>query len=84
MASSDAGNADGAPQVRFWANRLSKLESIFGDAAERGELRPDAKVFVAIQMLMSPLHTYALYTDVEIAPEYCRVVAEMVARAIGR
>lgn len=75
---------DEETRARFWATRLSTLESIFDHAGERGELRPNVKVFIAIQMLMSPLHTYALYTDVEIAPEYCRVVAEMVARAIGR
>ncbi len=41
-------------------------------------------MFIAIQMLMSPPHTYALHTDDEIAPEYCRAVAEMVARTVSR
>ncbi len=74
---------DSDTRGRYWSSRLRTIEVIFHRAAERGELHADVKPFVAIQLLLSPLHTVALYTDIPVDPDYCRAVADMVTRAVS-
>ncbi|MGE2832352.1 TetR/AcrR family transcriptional regulator C-terminal ligand-binding domain-containing protein [Mycobacterium sp. SMC-4] len=74
--------ADVKTRVAFYALRREVIEVIFRRAAERGELRDDVKPIVALQLLTSPLHTFALYRDDPVDPAYCRMVADLVARAI--
>lgn len=70
-------------RTRFWAVRLTAIEVIFSRAAERGELRDDVQPVVALNLLASPLHTLALYSDLPVDPQYCRMIADLVARAVG-
>lgn len=74
--------ADVHTRAAFYAMRREVVTVIFRRAAERGELREDVNPGVALQMLTAPLHSYALYTDAQIAHEYCHVLADLVARAI--
>ena len=69
-------------RARFWTVRRAIVEDIFRRAAERGELRDDVRHIVALQLLTSPLHTFALYSEDPIPPEYCRTIADLVTRAI--
>ncbi|MGE0219484.1 TetR-like C-terminal domain-containing protein [Mycolicibacterium sp.] len=67
----------------FWALRKQTIQQVFDRAARRGELRGDVKPVVALQLLTSPLHAVALYTDRPVDPDYCRMVADLVTRAIS-
>lgn len=73
---------DPSTRGHFWNIRREMVEGIFRRAAERGELRDDVKPFVALQLLTSPLHTFALYSNDLISPDYCRTIANLVTRAI--
>jgi hypothetical protein len=73
---------DAEIRVQFWLLRRKVIDDIFDRAARRGELRNDVKPLLTLQMLTSPLHTMALYTDLELEPSFCRAVADMVTRAI--
>lgn len=79
---SKSQDIDVGTRGRFWTVRREMVEGIFRRAAERGELRPDVKPIVALQLLTSPLHTFALYSNDPIGADYCRTVAELVTRAI--
>lgn len=74
---------DRSTRGQFWTVRRAIVEDIFRRAVERGELRDDVKHIVALQLLTSPLHTFALYSDDPIPPEYCRTIADLVTRAIS-
>ncbi|BBY73131.1 hypothetical protein MPRF_00300 [Mycolicibacterium parafortuitum] len=74
---------DPSTRSRFWSVRREMVETIFRRAAERGELRDDVKPVFALQLLTSPLHTYALYSNDTIGPDYCRIIANLVTRAVG-
>lgn len=67
----------------FWTIRRERVEGIFRRAAERGELRSDVKPIVALQLLTSPLHAFALYSNDPIGQDYCRTIATLVTRAIS-
>lgn len=73
---------DAEIRVQFWFLRRKVIDDICDRAAHRGELRNDVKRLLTLQMLTSPLHTMALYTDLELEPSFCRAVADMVTRAI--
>lgn len=75
---------DSETRRRFWKARLSVIAIIFTRAAERGELRSDTNAFVALQLLTSPLYTIALYSDLDVEPDYCRTIADAVVRALSR
>lgn len=68
---------------RFWTIRRERVEGIFRRAVERGELRSDVRPIVALQLLTSPLHTFALYSNDNIGQDYCRTIATLVFRAIS-
>ncbi|WP_264021941.1 TetR-like C-terminal domain-containing protein [Mycolicibacterium pyrenivorans] len=70
-------------RVQFWLLRRTIIGEIFDRAAGRGELRDDAKPLLTLQLLTSPLHTFALYTDQPVDPDFCRAIADLVARAIS-
>lgn len=74
--------ADVRTRIAFYSMRREVIEVIFRRAAERGELRADVKPVVALQLLTAPLHTFALYRNDQVDPAYCRMVADLVARAI--
>ncbi len=76
--------ADYGTRAQFWSMRTSTIEVIFDRAAERGELRDDIQPTVVLQLLTSPLHTFALYSDRMVNPRYCRTIADLVTRAIQR
>lgn len=71
-------------RAHFWRTRVETIEIIFRRATERGELRDDVKPTIVLQLLTSPLHTYALYSDRPVDPGYCRTIADLVTRAIER
>jgi hypothetical protein len=75
---------DSDTRLAFWSLRREAIEVIFERAAERQELRGDVRSVVALQLLTSPLHTFALYSNAPVDPGYCRVVADLVTRAISR
>ena len=79
---SKSQDIDMGTRGRFWSVRREMVERIFRRAAERGELRADVKPIVALQLLTSPLHTFALYSNDPIGADYCRTIAELVTRAI--
>lgn len=70
-------------RVQFWVLRRTTIDDIFDRAASRGELRENVKPLLTLQLLTSPLHTYALYTDLPLAPGFCRAIADMVTRAVS-
>jgi hypothetical protein len=67
---------------RFWTVRREMVEGMFRRAAERGELRDGVKPIVVLQLLTSPLHTFALYSNDPIDADYCHTIVDLVARAI--
>ena len=69
---------------QFWGARQQVITDILRRAQARGELHDDVKPNVVVQLLSSPLHTVALYSDQLATPDYCRAVAELVARALTR
>ncbi|MGB7358900.1 MAG: TetR-like C-terminal domain-containing protein [Mycobacterium sp.] len=73
---------DSETRVQFWMLRRKTIEDIFARAAARGELRGDADPLMTLQLLTSPLHSVALFTDLPVTPKYCRAIADMVTRAI--
>lgn len=73
---------DSEIRVQFWLLRRRIIEDIFDRADGRGELRDDAKPLLTLQLLTSPLHTFALYTDLPVDPDFCRAIADLVTRAI--
>lgn len=74
---------DSDTRVQFWLLRRAAIEEIFERAAARGELRNDVKPLVALQLLTSPIHTLALYTDLPVDPDFCRTIADLVTRALS-
>ncbi len=74
---------DSQTRLAFFALRRGVVETIFRRASARGELRTDVTPVVALQLLTSPLHTLALFTDDGVAPGYCRAVADLVTRAVS-
>lgn len=75
---------DPSTRNHFWTIRREMVEGLFLRAAERGELRDDVKPIVALQLLTSPLHTFALYSNDDIGEDYCRTIATLVTRAIRK
>ena len=75
--------ADTRTRAAFYAQQRGVVEQIFHRAVTRGEMRDDVKPIIALQLLTSPLHTYALYRDKPVDAQYCRLVADLVARAIA-
>lgn len=73
---------DSETRVQFWMLRRKTIEDIFARAACRGEVRGDADPLITLQLLTSPLHTVALFTDLPVKPNYCRAIADMVACAV--
>ena len=73
---------DSETRVQYWRSRRKTIDDIFARAAARGELRRDADPLITLQLLMSPLHTVALFTDLPVTPNYCRAIADMVACAV--
>lgn len=73
---------DSEIRSRFWSMRRDVITGIFRRAARRGELRPDVRPAVALQLLTAPLHSVALYSDQRIDAAYCRALAELVTRAL--
>ncbi|AFM15953.1 transcriptional regulator, TetR family [Mycolicibacterium chubuense NBB4] len=73
---------DSETRYTFWSLRRDTIDVIFRRAAQRKELRSDVRPTVALQLLTSPLHTFALYTNDPVDPDHCRAVADLVTRAI--
>ncbi len=73
---------DSQIRSRFWSLRQDTIQPILARAADRGEVRPDVSPAVALQLLTAPLHVVALYSEREIDPAYCRVLAALVTRAL--
>jgi hypothetical protein len=69
-------------RVQFWALRQERIDAIFERATQRGEIKNPVKPIVALQLLTSPLHSLALYTERSVPPSYCRTIAELVTRAL--
>lgn len=84
VVDSKSYEADIEIRTRFWAIRQETVDVIFRRAAARGELRDDAKPILAMQLLTAPLHIVALYSDDPVTAQYCRAVADSVARAVTR
>lgn len=69
-------------RAQFWAVRERAFGKIVARAATRGELSDDVNPNVMLQLLTSPLHAVALYSDRPVQPEYCRAIADLVTRAV--
>jgi AcrR family transcriptional regulator len=70
-------------RLAFWALRRDVIETVLERAARRGELRSDVRPTVALQLLTAPLHTFALFSNDDVDPDYCRAIAELVTRAVS-
>lgn len=70
-------------RVAFWSLRREVIETVFDRAGRRGELRPDVRPVIALQLLTSPLHTFALFSNDDVDPGYCRAIADLVTRAVS-
>ncbi len=70
-------------RLAFWSLRREVIETVFDRADHRGELRPDIQPVIALQLLTSPLHAFALYSNDDVDPGYCRAIADLVTRAVS-
>lgn len=70
-------------RVQFWAVRERAFGRIVDRAVARGELSTDVDTKLMLQLLTSPLHAVALYSDRPLQPEYCRAIADLVTRAVS-
>ncbi|KMO71954.1 hypothetical protein MCHLDSM_04103 [Mycolicibacterium chlorophenolicum] len=70
-------------RLAFWALRRDVIQTVLERAARRGELRSDVRPTVALQLLTAPLHTFALFSNDDVDPGYCRAIAELVTRAVS-
>lgn len=66
----------------FWALRQQTFDELLLRAAARGELREDVKPTAVAHLLSSPLHFVALYSEDTVTQNYCRSIADLVARAL--
>ena len=71
-------------RAQFWATRQQAVNEILRRAEARGELRDDVRPTVVMQLVSSPLHTLALYSDRPATHDYCQAIADLVARAVTR
>ena len=83
VVDSKSYTVDSETRLLFWSLRREVIETICRRATERSELRRDVNPMLALQLLTSPLHTFALYSDAPIDPGYCRAVADLVTRAVS-
>ena len=74
---------DSDTRMQFWALRQKAIEQVFARATERGEVRSGVIPVIAMHLLTSPLNAIALYTDRPVEPDFCRVIADLVTRAIA-
>lgn len=66
-----------------WRARATGLGIIFERAQQRGELREGVDTVAALEMLFAPINMRVLYTGETVDEDYCRLIAEMVYRAIS-
>ncbi|NTY58405.1 TetR-like C-terminal domain-containing protein [Mycolicibacterium sphagni] len=61
----------GAGETRneFWQVRFQRVQEMFDRAEQRGEIRPDVNGHIAMQLMLAPLHAYALYLEDNIIEE---------------
>ncbi|EHB56392.1 hypothetical protein MycrhDRAFT_3586 [Mycolicibacterium rhodesiae JS60] len=61
----------GAGETRneFWQVRFERVQVMFDRAEQRGEIRPDVNGHIAMQLMLAPLHAYALYLEDNIIDE---------------
>ncbi|KRE25695.1 TetR family transcriptional regulator [Mycobacterium sp. Soil538] len=70
-------------RLAFWSLRRDVIETVLDRAARRGELRPGVRPTIALQLLTSPLHTFALFSNDDVDTGYCRAIADLVTRAVS-
>ena len=84
VVDSKSFEVDVETRAQFWATRQQAVDEILRRAEARGELRDDVRPTVVMQLVSSPLHTLALYSDRPETPEHRQAVADLVARAVTR
>ena len=84
VVDSKSYEVDVETRAQFWATRQQAVNEILRRAEARGELRDDVRPTVVMQLVSSPLHTLALYSDRPATHDYCQAVADLVARAVTR
>lgn len=83
VVDSKSYTVDTDSRAAFWSLRRDVIQTVFDRAARRGELRPGVRPALALQLLTSPLHTFALFSNDDVDPGYCRAVADLVTRAVS-
>ena len=84
VVDSKSYEVDVETRAQFWATRQQAVDEILRRAEARGELRDDVRPTVVMQLVSSPLHTLALYSDRPATHDYCQAIADLVARAVTR
>jgi AcrR family transcriptional regulator len=73
-----------AVRERFLAGRRAALRAVLGRAMERGDLRPDLDVELALDVLGGPLFYRLLVTGGPIDEELAEGVVELILRGFAR
>lgn len=83
VVDSKSHTVDTESRMAFWSLRREVIETVLNRASRRGELRPGVRPDVTLQLLTSPLQTFALFSNDDIDPGYCRAIADLVTRAVS-
>jgi hypothetical protein len=66
-----------------WRTRADRVRVVFDRAHQRGELRDGVDALTALELLFAPINMRVLFTGELVDDDYCRLVAELVWRAVG-
>ncbi|ORW87990.1 TetR family transcriptional regulator [Mycobacterium sp. IEC1808] len=68
----------------IWRARAETHRVVVDRARERGELRDGVDALTVLELLFAPINMRALFTGEPVDDEYCRIISELVWRAIAR
>ncbi len=83
VVDSKSHTVDDETRQLFLDRHVRVMETILTRAAERGEIHVEVHAVNVLQLLVSPLQTFALYSSAPVQPGYCRAIAELVTRAVS-
>lgn len=73
-------------RAEFWRARFQRIKVMFDRAEQRGEIPPGINGHIALQLMVAPLHAYALYLDdivIVIDEETVDAVVDMAWRGVA-
>jgi AcrR family transcriptional regulator len=82
LAMEPRGYHDEETRMMLWRARFAVVRSVIDRARERGELREGVNVVAAVQIVLAPLNSRALYSDALVDDDYCEAIADMAWHAL--